>query len=136
MTDITNQGSCLCGQVIFEVRGDFENFFLCYCKYCQKDTGSAHAANLFSSHVKIKWLKGSETVKTFNLPATRHVKSFCAHCGSALPSEQRELNLIIVPAGSLDSEIAIKPKARIFTASQANWCEKLETIRAFEKFPD
>ena len=39
-------GSCLCGEVRFEVTGDFERFFLCHCGRCRKDTGSAHAANL------------------------------------------------------------------------------------------
>ncbi|MFN3455173.1 MAG: GFA family protein, partial [Pseudobdellovibrio sp.] len=43
-------GSCLCGQVEFKIQGVLESFFLCHCKYCQKDTGSAHSANLFSTN--------------------------------------------------------------------------------------
>ena len=42
-------GSCLCGAVRFEIRGSLERFFLCHCRRCQKDTGTAHAANLFSA---------------------------------------------------------------------------------------
>ena len=42
-----HSGACLCGAVHFEIEGDFERFFLCHCEYCRKDTGSAHAANLF-----------------------------------------------------------------------------------------
>lgn len=128
-------GSCLCNRIVFEIDGDFESFYLCYCQYCQKDTGSAHAANLFSTHAKINWVKGYEFVKTFNLPSTRHIKSFCTECGSALPSEQKESNLIVVPAGSLDCEIALRPNASIFTASKANWCENFENLQSFESFP-
>lgn len=42
------RGSCLCKSVQFEINGNFENFFLCHCKYCRKDIGLVHVANLFS----------------------------------------------------------------------------------------
>ncbi len=131
-----SNGSCLCGKVSFEILGEFESFFLCHCKYCQKDTGSAHAANLFSQNAEIKWLKGKEEVKTFNLPSTRHIKSFCKECGSALPTEQKEEKLLVVPAGSLDSEISIRPKAHIFCSSEPSWSKDLISIDKFQKFPE
>ena len=53
MTD--HVGSCLCGTVRFKVEGEFDSFYLCHCQHCQKDTGSAHAANLFSSSAKLIW---------------------------------------------------------------------------------
>jgi len=58
-------GSCLCGEVRFEIVGDFDRFFLCHCGRCRKDTGSAHAANLFSSTAKIHWLSGQAKIKNF-----------------------------------------------------------------------
>ena len=50
------KGSCLCGEITFEIIGEFESFFLCHCERCRKDTGSAHAANLFSSSARLIWL--------------------------------------------------------------------------------
>ena len=81
------KGSCLCGSVNFEIDGDFDSFFLCHCSYCRKDTGSAHGANLFSSNAKLKWKSGQDLVKNFKLTGTRHTKSFCSECGSAMPIE-------------------------------------------------
>lgn len=127
-------GSCLCGQVKFEIEGDFESFFLCHCKYCQKDTGSAHAANLFSTTAKITWITVTDKIKTFNLPSTRHSKSFCRECGSAVPSLQMEAKLLAVPAGSLDSEINIMPTAHLFWASRASWDNGLEDIKRFDQY--
>jgi hypothetical protein len=121
-------GSCLCGQVSFEIEGDFDRFFLCHCEYCRKDTGSAHAANLFSTSAKLKWLSGEEKITTYNLPSTRHVKSFCSICGSALPIIQMEGKLLVVPAGSLNEKLSIKPDAHIFISSKADWDENLESI--------
>jgi hypothetical protein len=128
-------GSCLCAKVKFKVEGNFESFFLCHCIFCQKGTGSAYAANLFSTTSKLSWLSGEDFIKTFNLSNTRHVKSFCSHCGSAIPSNQNEGELIVVPAGSLDVPIKIKPSAHLFVASKANWEEGLEAIQSFDRLP-
>tara|TARA_R100000656_G_scaffold108699_4_gene80779 strand:- start:618 stop:1025 length:408 start_codon:yes stop_codon:yes gene_type:complete len=134
--EASNVGTCLCGEVKFEVMGDFENFFLCHCKYCQKDTGSAHAANLFSSRAKLIWRAGEKMVKTFNLPGTKHIKSFCIGCGTALPSLQSHGKLLVVPAGSLDGELTIEPNAHLFVASKAGWDEGLEKLPKFDRFPN
>ncbi|QBG36900.1 GFA family protein [Litorilituus sediminis] len=128
-------GSCLCGEVNFEIDGDFESFYLCHCKYCQKDTGSAHASNLFSSVAKLVWQSGQEKIKTYELPSTRHIKSFCSNCGSALPSLQMNDKLLVVPAGSLNQDISIKANAHIFTSSRANWDCGLENIKSYEQLP-
>ena len=125
-------GSCLCGSIKFEILGEFESFFLCHCKHCQKDTGSAFAANLFSTKAKLNWISGKEKIKTYNLPGTRHAKSFCMECSSALPNEAGFLQ---VPAGSLDTAVDLKANAHIFYASRANWEDDLTNIHRFENFP-
>jgi hypothetical protein len=129
-------GSCLCGTVRFEIRGAFERFFLCHCARCRKDTGSAHAANLFSSTATIEWLSGRDCVRTYRLPETRHERSFCAGCGSALPGVQLDGALLVVPAGSLDSPPGIRPDAHICVASRAAWDSRLDDIPGMDGLPD
>ena len=109
-----HHGACLCGAVRFEVEG-------------------AHAANLFSAAGVVTWLSGAEQVKTFVLPGTRHAKSFCANCSSALP--RPEGGGSVVPAGSLDSALSQRPDAHLFLSSRARWDRELETIRGFDTFP-
>lgn len=128
-------GSCLCGTVTFAVKGDFDRFYLCHCQRCQKDTGSAHAANLFSSSAELVWLSGADAVTSFVLPGTRHGKSFCKHCGSALPNTLNP-GVLVVPAGCLDTEISLPPTAHIFLASRAAWDEGLETLPGFDELPE
>ena len=130
-----HSGSCLCGAVRFEIVGDFENFYLCHCRHCRKDTGSAHGANLFSSTATLKWLSGEEEVRAFNLPNTRHRHCFCTTCGSALPDMQMDGKLLKVPAGSLDTDVPIRPDAHIFFASKANWDEALQQIPKVTRLP-
>lgn len=128
-------GSCLCGEVTFEIEGDFQNFFLCHCERCRKDTGSAHAANLFSSTAKLRWLSGKEKSKIFNFRSEGHIKCFCTNCGSALPNIQMDGKLLVVPAGSIDSDININPQGHIYYASKANWDTDLEKVPKFKELP-
>jgi len=123
-----HSGSCLCGAVRFEVEGDFEKFFLCHCEHCRKDIGSAHAANLFSSVARLRWIAGEDKTTLFTLPSTRHSKCFCSVCGSALPTLQMEGQMLIVPAGSLNSEVLLRPDVHLFGSSRANWDKELEKI--------
>lgn len=132
----THIGSCLCGAVAYEIDGDFESFYLCHCDHCRKDSGSAHSANLFSSTASLKWLRGENKVTRFTLPSTRHSRSFCSICGSAVPGLQMDGALLVVPAGSLDGDVSIRPSAHLFTASRANWDQALEAIPSVERLPE
>ncbi|MEJ6474633.1 GFA family protein [Pseudoalteromonas piscicida] len=127
------KGSCLCTQVKYSVMGAAHGFYLCHCQYCQKGTGSAHAANLFFPNARLTWLQGKSLVKCFSIPNTRHLKAFCTCCGSPLPSVQ-EVG-IVVPAGSLDEAPTIIPSAHLFVASRADWDNQLEKIVAFDTLP-
>lgn len=128
-------GSCLCGEVRYDVLGDFERFFLCHCGRCRKDTGSAYAANLFSSTATLRWLTGEDRIKTYRVPGTLHERSFCSECGSALPGMQMNGALLVVPAGSLDSELEIRPDAHICVASCAAWDQHLEDVPGIDELP-
>ena len=135
MDDNPTIGQCLCGAVKFRISGEFESFFLCHCARCRKDSGSAHSANLFSSTAKLTWVSGKDKIKTFRLSGSRHVKSFCADCGSALPVSQPKVGLLVVPAGSLDSRIDIRPNAHICCSSRANWDNDLPSIERIDGLP-
>ncbi|PLW79214.1 GFA family protein [Cohaesibacter celericrescens] len=128
-------GQCLCGAVKFRILGEFESFFLCHCSRCRKDSGSAHSANLFSSTAKITWLSGEENIKNFRLSKSQHKKCFCTDCGSALPFYQKNDGVLVVPAGSLDSSIGIRPKAHICFSSRADWDDDLASLEKINGLP-
>lgn len=131
----THHGACQCGTVRFEISGAFDCFFLCHCARCRKDTGSAHAANLFSTTATITWAAGQDNITTYQVPGTRHEKNFCRTCGSAVPSVQMEGALLVVPAGSLDSAIDIRPNAHICCADRASWDSDLQHVPCMDGLP-
>mgnify|MGYP001160572075 FL=1 len=128
-------GKCLCETVQFEISGEFENFFLCHCERCRKDTGSAHAANLFSNTATLRWIVGEENIQTFNYQSDGHIKSFCKTCGSALPNMQFDGTLLVVPAGSLDTQVHMRPQGHIFLAHKATWDKELSTVPGYAYLP-
>ncbi len=129
------QGSCLCDSVRYELTGELQKFFLCHCQRCRKDTGSAHAANLFVKPVSFHWLSGADLVKTYHHPDSRHVKSFCQNCGSAVPTVIDNV-MVLLPGGSLDSDLPYKPDANIFIDSQANWSKNSGDLPSFAQLPE
>jgi hypothetical protein len=48
---------------------------------------------------------------------------------------QQNESLLVVPAGSLDSEVSIRPNAHIFVSSKAIWDEALEKVPMIERYP-
>jgi len=128
-------GQCLCGAVTFRIDGGFQHFFLCHCSRCRRDSGSAHSANLFSSTAQIVWLSGQDRIRTFRLDGTRHVRCFCTTCGSAVPHAPATDGPLVVPAGSLDTPVGIRPDAHICCASRADWDEGLENIDRLDGLP-
>ena len=89
------------------------------------------------SPATITWLSGADKVKTYLVPDTRHSKSFCIECGGALPRVPAGENMIIVPAGSLDSAVDadVRPLGHIFLQFRADWDDHLEDVPKFDALP-
>jgi hypothetical protein len=129
-------GSCLCGQVAFQVWGPFARFVLCHCSRCRKATAAAHAANLFTGPDHIQWLRGRDLIRRYQIPEARSFsKCFCTHCGSALPYVSRNGEHLIVPAGVLDGDPGVVPERQIFWDSRACWYEAGLAAPRFAEYP-
>ncbi len=129
------QGSCLCGQISYNITGDTLSFYHCHCRRCRKMTGTGHASNLRVDTDTIVWLTGAELVKSYRLPeASRFRNDFCSACGTPLPKYFSEVGFVIIPAGTLDSEPEMQPQARIFCGSRSSWsCN--DSLPTFDTYP-
>ncbi len=136
MAQSTLKGSCLCGAVKYEVTGEPKRFYHCYCSRCRKVTGTGHASNMFLEPAALKWLSGEEQVRTFKVPeAKRFTSNFCATCGSRLPRQAKDSDVVVIPAGSLDDAAPINPQARIFFDSRASWCCTDDALPFYPELP-
>ena len=130
------KGSCLCGEVSYEVKADFKGFMLCHCTRCQKASGSAHVANIFTAPENLTILTGEANIKRYDLPSPPAFgKSFCTNCGSVVPYLNGAGNAIIIPAGTLDEDPGIRPKANIFWKNRAQWFDDGVQAVCHDEFP-
>ena len=130
-------GACLCGKVQFQVTGPFDVFHLCHCSQCRRSTGTAHAANIFTSEDRIEWLAGKDLVKRF-IPDQKGMisKAFCTHCGSLVPYTSLSSGSLIIPAGSLSEAPGIEPRDNIFWRDRADWYDAGLCAEHVEQFPE
>ncbi len=137
MSQDSVNGSCLCGSVKYEVSGESKRFYHCHCQRCRKATGTGHASNLLMSpQTGINWLQGEDQLQRFKVPdAERFYNCFCKNCGSPMPRLAPLLDMVIIPAGSLDSTPSISPEGRIFGDSRAEWsCS--DDLPVYAEYPD
>ena len=119
------RGSCLCGAVAFEIEGRVTPIQYCHARRCQKFTGSAFAPELAARAERFRWVRGETNLTHYEAPLLREPpplrRSFCATCGSPMPSPQPETGFVLLLAGVLDDDPGVKPFAHIFTSHAPAW---------------
>lgn len=140
MSDLILKGSCLCGSIAYEISANTENqtpkFFHCHCQRCRKASGTGHASLIILEQCSLKWVQGEPILGRYKVPeAERFATCFCINCGSALPRYDEQSGRAVIPAGSIDNELDLKPEARIFWNSRAQWsCE--DDLPVFAEYPE
>ena len=140
MAKIKLEGSCLCGDVEYEINADTDKqlsrFVHCHCQRCRKASGTGHTSLIIFEHCSLQWKKGEVLLGRYKVPeAERFSTCFCKNCGSALPRYDTETGRAVIPAGSLDHEPALKPQARIFWDSRAQW-SCVDDLPTFVEYPE
>jgi hypothetical protein len=118
----TFRGSCICGEVAFEVEGPFDLFLNCHCSRCRKASGTAHSCEVIVKAPALRWLRGEASVVRFDLPQARSfATAFCKTCGSPMPHLTRSGREAIVPAGGFDEPLGAAPDRHVHWSSRADW---------------
>lgn len=135
MSQSSISGRCLCGAARYTVTGEAVRFYHCHCSRCRRASGTGHSSNLFVNG-SLRWDSGADHVQTFKLPeAKRFTNTFCRTCGGRLPRVIEGMDMVFIPAGSLDQDPPLAPQARIFIGSRASWSCESDPIPGFEKYP-
>lgn len=115
-------GGCLCGAVRYEIAGEPLMSLICYCRDCQRASGSGHipAMGVLRDTVTVRGqTKSYATIGTSGKRAVRH---FCPACGSPLFSTPEIIpNIVNIFAGTLDDPSVFKPAWSFFPQSHAPW---------------
>jgi hypothetical protein len=137
MSQAELNGSCLCGAMRYEIRGEVQRFYHCHCSRCRKATGTGHASNLLVTPAQgLHWTSGGELLASYKVPEAKRFRNcFCPQCGSPMPRVIPELDGVLIPAGSLDCESPVAPQARIFWDSRAAWSCSDDALPKYPEYP-
>jgi hypothetical protein len=119
LTQLT--GTCLCGDVRFEVTVPFERVAACHCESCKKISGGGGTASGRVSREAIRILAGQELLTTYQ-PSEGSAKTFCGKCGTNLfGGGWPESSHASVRLSALDKPYEGKLESHIFVRSLAPW---------------
>jgi hypothetical protein len=102
------KGSCLCGAVRYEIRGEIGRIVNCHCSMCRK----AHGAGFGS------WSQ----VKSADFTSLQYID---------LPKPER----FFLAVGTLDDDPGVRPAMHIFTGSKAPWLDIADRLPQHEDWP-
>jgi hypothetical protein len=129
-------GSCLCGDVGFEVTGPIHRIVHCHCSLCRRSRGTAFASTLFTAPERFRFTRGKDRIRTFRLPPPRTYETdFCARCGSLVPTVVPDFGLVLLPAGTIDTPLEPLPAVHIYVGSKAKWHEITDSAPQFDEMP-
>jgi hypothetical protein len=129
-------GSCLCGDVAYEISGTALRMWNCHCSRCRRGRSAAHATNVFYRSDGFRFVRGETSVLMYQVPGAQHFAvAFCKRCGGAAPRVSPERGMVVVPAGTLDTDPGIHPQAHIFVGSKANWFTITDALPRFDEGP-
>jgi hypothetical protein len=102
---ISQQGGCLCGALRFQARAQPVRLTLCYCRFCQRATGSSHMVEPIFNESDFEVIAGSSTI--YSLTSSGSGKQvnvqFCAQCGTKIClTFERFPSVVGVYAGAFD----------------------------------
>jgi hypothetical protein len=130
------RGSCLCGEVAYEVEGDIPFVRHCHCSRCRRARSAAHASNGIVDPARFRFLRGADRLEAFKLPdAERFTQTFCRECGSPMPGTFANRPYVVIPMGSLEGEPGSRPREHIFVGSKAPWYDIADDLPQHAEYP-
>jgi hypothetical protein len=121
----TLRGSCLCGDVRFQVTGPYPALYQCHCSLCRKQGGSVSNTGLIVAADRFRWLESEDRIGRWQR-STGFRSHFCQRCGSTVPNPLRDTGYVWVPAGALEEDAMLEIGAQLFLNSKMH-CDRPRT---------
>jgi hypothetical protein len=133
------EGGCTCGKVRYRLTGAPLIVHACHCRWCQRETGTAHALNALYEADRVDHTAGEpEIVHTPSASGKGQKIARCATCKVAVWSNYPQAGPAVrfVRVGTLDEPDRCPPDIHIFTSSKQRWVTLPPDAKAVPEFYD
>ena len=128
-------GGCACGAVRYSIDGDPVRTGVCYCKDCQRRTGSAFGMGCFFPRENVVITRGN--TKTFSRTAesgNRVSIRFCPECGTSVVWNTEALpHATAVAGGTFDDTDWLDPQLHVWAKSAQKWVTFPQGVEVLQK---
>lgn len=129
-------GSCLCGDITFEVNGEPLRMAQCHCDDCRKITGTGHNVQAFFKRDDITISGTPATHQSQSDAGTTRTRYFCPNCGSRLFSENSATpGGMGIAAGAFEDSSWFDPQAILYAAKRSEWDPIDPNKKCFDAMP-
>jgi hypothetical protein len=117
------RGSCLCGEVRYEVRGPVTDVLNCHCTICRKAHSAAFRTRGRVAASDFAIVAGEALLTWYESSGGTH-RSFCSRCGSAIVvRDDAAPDTRFLSLGTLDDDPGVAPYAHAFVSERAPWLD-------------
>lgn len=127
------KGSCLCGQVKYEVAELDSPIQHCSCRTCRKAHGAAFNTAAAVKKDNFSWLKGESLLSKYE-SSPEKFRYFCSNCGSQLVKKKHNSNLLVLRVATLDDDPGQRPELRIWCSHEVPWLNYQSDIPTYEEW--
>ena len=129
------RGSCLCGEVRFEISGSLSGASHCHCSMCRKAHGAAFGTYAAARAADFRIVSGEDRIVRYRSSAGI-VRTFCARCGSTLQwLRESKPEIVDIALGVLDDDPGVKPGMHVFVNYKAPWFEITDPLPQHPEWP-
>ncbi len=130
MTEQKKTGSCLCGQVRYEITGPCRKVVYCHCEQCRRTSGHYVAATAvdtgdfaLTEDSGLRWYRASNIAE----------RGFCATCGASVLWKPDHGKYMAIMAGTLDAPTGLASREHIWVDFASDYYEIADGLPQFPR---
>ena len=139
------RGSCLCGEVRFQIAGPLMRASHCHCRQRQKAHGAPFRTRARVAAAVFRFLAGEELVSFYESTPGTH-RGFCKVCGAPVlvkfdehsrsaQTDPGAVALYGVALATLDDDPGVRPDAHAFIIDKAPWFAVTDDLPQYPAYP-
>ena len=129
-------GSCLCGNVRYEIDGKPRFMYQCHCSKCRAGSGASFVTNIIVDTVNFRITAGKECLTPIE-SSPQKFRYFCSACGSPIYSHgEKTKHVVTIRCGTLQQDPGVRVAHHAFVDSKAEWIDICDQLPKFAEWPD